>query len=148
MRKVHTRMPVILSMEDAQRWVDVDHHSWASVKPLMKPFEGSAILCSAGPVRRLPIATLFAHFLSVPFFPCWCLQSWFLQSSSCREQQPQSRRGMHRTAGRVREATESVGHSTILLACQIKGATETIAQSVATSEHVPFLCRTERISTH
>lgn len=40
MAKIHTRMPVILSHADAQRWVDVDHHSWKDIKPLCKPFEG------------------------------------------------------------------------------------------------------------
>lgn len=40
MRKVHTRMPVILSAEDARRWVDVDQFAWKDVKPYMRPFEG------------------------------------------------------------------------------------------------------------
>ena len=40
MSKIHTRMPVILSPSDAQRWVDVDRYSWKEAKTLCKPFEG------------------------------------------------------------------------------------------------------------
>ena len=66
-------MPVILSAEDARRWVDVDQFAWKDVKPCMRPFEGydALLTCSApreeGLARRS--CSLFASVMPLYFFP-------------------------------------------------------------------------------
>jgi len=40
MRKVHTRMPCVLTLDDAKKWVDCEKNPWSTVKPLLKPYEG------------------------------------------------------------------------------------------------------------
>ena len=40
MRTIHNRMPVVLTHEDAQKWVDVETYRFDQVQPLLKPFEG------------------------------------------------------------------------------------------------------------
>jgi putative SOS response-associated peptidase YedK len=84
MAKIHTRMPVVLSPENARRWVDVDKYTFDDVKNLLVPFEGET--CVTLLRHRGLGSSVFERLILIARDHCvWAVRLEFLQSSHCRE---------------------------------------------------------------